>query len=133
MDEEGIESPAGGGGGHRPDQDLDGEGHELGDFIAEHDGEERRERPDGGLDRVPARGVAVQALVEAQAGEEGDEVEVGDGDEDDGARVAVGAVDGHAGVEGQEGESQTREPRELGHSCGRRRLCTTSVIFLGVP
>ena len=104
VDEEDVEAAEGGGGGHRPDEELDGERHDLGDLVGEHDGEQRGERPDGGLDPLPARGVAVEALVEAQAGEEGHEVEVGDGDEDDGPRVAVGAVDGHAGVEGQEDE-----------------------------
>lgn len=105
VDEEGVEAAAGGGGGHGPDEELDGEGHDLGDLVGEHDGEQRGERPDGGLDMAAARGVAVEALVEAEAGEERDEVEVGYRDEEHGSQVAVGAVDGHARVDGQEGEA----------------------------
>lgn len=83
MHEESIEPATGGRGRHGPDDDLDGEGHDFGDLVAKHDGEERGEAPDGSLDLLALRGVAVEALVVPQEAEERDEVDVRDHDEDD--------------------------------------------------
>lgn len=83
MHEESVEPTAGGGGRHGPDDDLDGEGHDFGDLVAKHDGEESSEAPNGGLDLLALRRVAVEALVVPQEAEEGDEVDVGGDDEDD--------------------------------------------------
>lgn len=115
VEEKRVESPAGGGRRHGPYDHLDGQGHDFSHFVAEDDREEGRERPDGCLDRLPPGAVAVQTLIVPEAAEESDEVQVGNADEEDGASVAVGSVYGHAGVEGEEQEPQSREPRELCH------------------
>lgn len=83
VDEESVEAPTGGCRRHGPNDEFDGEGHDFCNLVAKHDGEQSREPPYGCLDRLSLRGVAVQALVVAQAGEQGDEVEVGDHNEDD--------------------------------------------------
>jgi len=120
VDEESVEAATGGSRCHRPDKNFDGQGHNLSDFVAEHDRKERREAPNPSLDRRALGGVAIQLLVVAQAGEEGQQVEVRYHDEGDGASVAVGAINRHAGVEGEEEEAKHREPREVGHRCRRR-------------
>lgn len=115
VDEEGVEAAAGGGRCHRPDDNLDCQRHDFSDFIAEHDGEEAGERPDRCLDRLPARRMIVQIFIKSQTCDKGNQVQVREHNEDYGARVAVGAVDGHAGVESEEAETENRETRQVCH------------------
>jgi len=114
-DEQSKKPSGGGGDGKAPDDGGRGSGrHHRGDLPGEAQRKQGGERPHGAPRPLPGGGPRRRALVVAEAAEEQQQGGVGAHDEEDRAGVAVGAVDGEAGVDREEAEAGRGRP-------GRRR------------
>ncbi|RLN11725.1 hypothetical protein C2845_PM09G03230 [Panicum miliaceum] len=105
------EASGGGGDGQAPHHGGRGSGrHDRRDLPREPQREQRGERPHGAPRPLPGRGPPRRALVVAEAAEEQQQGGVGAQDEEDGARVAPGAVEGQRRVDGEQAEPRLGGP-----------------------
>lgn len=99
-------------GGHRAYEHRHGKRHDGGHSVGEGSGEQRGQDPHGYLQPLSCGAPRCRSLIRPQAEEEQDEVKVGKDHQGDGLAVDMGAEDGHAAVEGEEGETRHGEPRD---------------------
>jgi hypothetical protein len=111
VDEEGQESSERGCHGEGPNDGRHGRRHERRDLPREHGGDERRERPHRALEAAPRGGPGRRALEGGEAGEEEEQGGVRAEDEGDRGCVPPGAVDGEAGVDGEDAQPRPANPR----------------------
>lgn len=116
MDEEAVESTDHGGRSHDPRHGRDGERHQRGHLPGKDGGERCGEDPDGDPDPAPRRR-SVRRLIElADAPEEEQQVEIGEGDEGDRAAIPFRAVDAEREVDGEGDEADQGRPRDAAHA-----------------
>lgn len=116
MDEEAVESTDHGGRGHDPRHGGDGERHQRRHLPCKDGGERCGEDPDGGPDPAPRRR-SVRRLIElADAPEEEQQVEIGEGDKRDRAAIPFRAVDAEREVDGEGDEADQGRPRDAAHA-----------------